>query len=334
MEYEFDIFLSHNSADKTWVKKLAFDIENDSRGKGLKVFLDEWDILKSGNIPEEVSLALGKSNYLGFVLSPKAIKSNWVTSEWTAKFMSDQFSGRKSIIPLMYKHCEVPTLIAAINYIDFTSNSEYDSSLRSLINTLRGVKPQRGEYKSLDEVNLSNDKALLHQYLTVFARPAFRVSCIEELSLKELIEAIDATQMAINTGKLYSRSNLLIGDFEKVSSFKSTQFIENFSLMSENLIGLKKLVLKFVDFYEKEGDADILNNNFYSIARDLLEKGDTFFLKKALKWMDQIDIKRNDILSHINVLLNDSEKNLKLIELSSDLIKRGGFAEFSISLDS
>ncbi|HSS48239.1 MAG TPA: toll/interleukin-1 receptor domain-containing protein [Thermoanaerobaculia bacterium] len=45
MAKSFDVFLSHSSKDKPAVRKLAETL----RARGLKVWLDEWELVKSHN---------------------------------------------------------------------------------------------------------------------------------------------------------------------------------------------------------------------------------------------------------------------------------------------
>jgi hypothetical protein len=41
-EYAFDVFLSHNRAQKDWTRELARRLRDD----GFKVWFDEWQLIK------------------------------------------------------------------------------------------------------------------------------------------------------------------------------------------------------------------------------------------------------------------------------------------------
>ena len=76
----FDIFLSHSSSDKPWVRQLSGALES----LGLSVFLDERDIRPVENFVLSISDALGDSRFLVLVVTPKLVLSQWVEQEWTA----------------------------------------------------------------------------------------------------------------------------------------------------------------------------------------------------------------------------------------------------------
>ncbi len=51
MSLKYDLFLSHNNADKNWTQYLANRIEQDASGPPLNIFFDEWDIAPGDDIP-------------------------------------------------------------------------------------------------------------------------------------------------------------------------------------------------------------------------------------------------------------------------------------------
>ena len=63
--FEFDVFLSHNSADKPVVKELAERLRDD----GLRVWLDDWVIQPGDLIPQQILAGLEKSRVLVMLLS-------------------------------------------------------------------------------------------------------------------------------------------------------------------------------------------------------------------------------------------------------------------------
>jgi TIR domain len=75
-----DLFLSHNNADKPWTERLASAVEADRGGPPLKVFFDKWDVLPGGDVPIELEEGLQNSRYVGLVLSPESLSSDWVTN--------------------------------------------------------------------------------------------------------------------------------------------------------------------------------------------------------------------------------------------------------------
>lgn len=323
MSYTYDIFLSHNGADKPWTEKLAYDIENNTDGKPLKVFFDKWEIKPGANLPEELEKGLSGSRFLGLVMSPQAFKSDWVVLERSTAIMRDPAAKLRTIIPLLRKPCTKPSILTPLIHIDFTNDNNYNDSLQELLNVLRDKEPERGGPRSFETVYLLEDKRLLESHLTAFERPAFRTSCIWELFLRELIEAIDDTQAALNTGKLFRRDKTLVEEYPKMSEFKTKEFKEGFKRIAALLTELKMIVTFFGDNFYHDNPDYRHHDNFYAMLMNLGHKGDKVSIRKTVAEMDSIDIKRNEIIIILNNLLAGTGKTLELIELSSDLVKKG-----------
>ncbi|QMU30648.1 toll/interleukin-1 receptor domain-containing protein [Adhaeribacter radiodurans] len=323
MSYIYDIFLSHNGADKPWTEKLAYDIESNTEGRPLKVFFDKWDIKPGANLPEELEKGLTGSRFLGLVMSPQAFKSDWVALERSTAIMRDPAAKLRTIIPLLRKPCNIPSILTPLIYIDFTNDNNYNETLQELVNVLRDKDAVRGGQKSFETVYLQEDKRLLENHLTAFERPAFRTSCIWELFLRQLNEAIDDTQAALNTGKLFRRDKTLVDEYSKASEFKTKEFKDSFKKIAVLLSELKTIVTLFGDNFYVDNPDYKHHDNFYAMLMDLGRKGNKSKIRKAVADMDLIDTKRNEIIIIINNLLAGTGRTLDLIELSSDIIKRG-----------
>ena len=129
------VFLSHSSADKPFVRKLAIDLMKS----GYDVWLDEWDVLVGECILTGIEGGILKSDYAVIVLSPKAVASGWVDREWKAKYWTEVDEGKVSVLPLLLKDCEIPELLKTKRYADF--RGDYRSGLTDL---LRGLSPADG----------------------------------------------------------------------------------------------------------------------------------------------------------------------------------------------
>ena len=75
--YKYDVFLSHSSKDKGFVRHL----DKMLRSVGVRTFFDENDIPWGGNIPYEIEQGLEESRHLIFVLSPDSVGSEWADLE-------------------------------------------------------------------------------------------------------------------------------------------------------------------------------------------------------------------------------------------------------------
>lgn len=114
----------------------------------------------------------------------------------------------------------MPDMLARLNYIDFRREQDFELGVQTLVDMLRGRSARRGGPIDAADVHFREDAALLKQHRRV-DRPAFKVSCIWELFLRELLEAIDDTAAAINTGTLYSRSGRLLSSFPDQNEYRS-----------------------------------------------------------------------------------------------------------------
>jgi hypothetical protein len=316
----FDIFLSHNGTDKVWVEKLAFDIENDTNGRPLRVFFDEWDIEIGANIPLEIENALQKSHFIGLIMSPQAFSSEWVAMERSMAMMKDPSAKNRQIIPIYRKPCDIPATLKTIKSLDFSDDNEYDHSLEQLLSVIRGIPVKRGKNKTPEVVNLQEDQRQFEDLLYAFERPAFRISCFCELFISEMLEAIDSTQAALNTGKLYARNGNLLRETGAVSDFRTERYRSVFSQILHILSKLKNDIVNFCCFFELECPNYNYHKNFYAMYYTIEKKeAKEIFLKH----LDNMDKLRNSIIEHLNSINHNSNRKLPLIKLSSSIVSRG-----------
>ena len=145
-EFDYDVFLSHNRADKDWVRTLAARIEAESwQGRRLRVFFDEWDLRPGQSIPRQLEEALPKSRKVLVVLSPEAVASAWVELERFVALSSDPAGRQGRLIPLLRRDCEIPALLSLIKHLDFRQDSEFEHAFRQLLSLLRDEPLPRGE---------------------------------------------------------------------------------------------------------------------------------------------------------------------------------------------
>jgi hypothetical protein len=152
-EPEKDLFLCHVGQDKPWVEKLGGDVEAEEwDGRPLAVFLDKWDIDVGENIVVKLNQALARARFVALIMSPEMIRSDWCNAEMSAVLMGDPTNRKKRIIPIRRRdysldgrqRLEIPPLLAAMNYLDFTKDAQYRKELARLLARLRGEAPPRG----------------------------------------------------------------------------------------------------------------------------------------------------------------------------------------------
>lgn len=126
------VFLSHNHADKIFVRRLARDLEN----QGILYWLDEAEIRVGESLIEKISTGIDKVDFVAVVLSPNSIISPWVQREVDVA-MNQEIMGRQiKVLPLMYQKCELPTFLLGKSYADFTEENNYLSALKNLVQSL------------------------------------------------------------------------------------------------------------------------------------------------------------------------------------------------------
>lgn len=145
------IFLSHNSADKPFVRKLA----NDLRRNGHYAWVDEAEINIGDSLIEKIEAGIDTMEYLGVVISSNSIDSEWVKREVRIALTQEIFGKRVKVLPLLLEKVDMPTFLIDKKYADFTSEDVYKSSLNDLLKVLSVIPDyiEKTSY-SADEVRL------------------------------------------------------------------------------------------------------------------------------------------------------------------------------------
>jgi len=126
------IFLSHNRDDKEFVRRLADDL----RRAGVTVWVDEAEIRIGDSIIGKIEEGILGCNYLGVVLSPSSVSSQWVKEELRTVFHYQVTRKGKIVLPLLYQRCEIPPFLIDKLYADFTEPGKYEFVLRQLLSRL------------------------------------------------------------------------------------------------------------------------------------------------------------------------------------------------------
>lgn len=140
-DFHRDVFLSHRSADKDFVRILAGDIESQMfNGRSLMTWLDEAEIRPGQSIPGMVNEGLEKSRFIALVMTPAYFNpesTGWTDAEWHAALHSDPNNRRARILPLIVADCPyIPILLRHLNAIDLRG-SQYARGMDRLLAVLR-----------------------------------------------------------------------------------------------------------------------------------------------------------------------------------------------------
>lgn len=147
------VFISYSHEDEDFVLKLVTNLKT----KGVPVWLDKWDIPLGDNWLRTIEGALTNCASMLLILSPAAVASNEVQSEWL-KVRKD----KKKVIPVLYKKCDKPYQLDPIQHLDFTSgNPDDDVALSSVLLALgmtESVPPKTTESPQEEIIPESSSK--------------------------------------------------------------------------------------------------------------------------------------------------------------------------------
>ena len=129
MSQEAHIFISYNREDSEFALRLARDL----RSEGVNIWMDQLDIPPGTRWDRAVEQALRTCDRLLIILSPASVASENVMDE--VAFALDR---EKQIVPVLYRHCEIPLRLLRLQYVDFTS--AYNRRLTELLAELQGAE--------------------------------------------------------------------------------------------------------------------------------------------------------------------------------------------------
>ena len=118
--FEFDVFLSHNSRDKARVSLLAERL----RAAGVKVWFDEWVIQPGDDIYLAIEHGLEVSRTLVLCMSPNAFGSDWVGLERSTILFRDPSNPGRRFVPLLLTDCKMPDILRRYKYVDYRDETE------------------------------------------------------------------------------------------------------------------------------------------------------------------------------------------------------------------
>jgi hypothetical protein len=126
------IFLSHNYRDKDFVRRLAVDLQR----LGGSVWLDEREMEIGDSIVAVVQKGIATADYVGVVLSPHSMQSNWVQREMEAAIAEENKTGRVKVLPLLLADCDIPPFLQARLHADFRVEQDYATELTKVARRL------------------------------------------------------------------------------------------------------------------------------------------------------------------------------------------------------
>ena len=132
-QFDFDVFISYSSRDKTWVRgELLTRIEK----AGLKAFIDFRDFTRGAPSIKECERGVVKCRKTLLILTPDYIGSEWCEIENVMAQTLSPANRDLRLIPLLKKACEKPLHIGALTHVDFTDGADHELAWRQLLTAL------------------------------------------------------------------------------------------------------------------------------------------------------------------------------------------------------
>jgi hypothetical protein len=115
------VFLCHSTLDKSFVRKLRDEL----RKRGVKVWLDEEQILVGHDFVDRMEEGISNAEYTVVVLSPRFVSSGpWAKEEYRAALSKQIAEKRVVLLPILLESCEIPALLRSKRYADFRESFE------------------------------------------------------------------------------------------------------------------------------------------------------------------------------------------------------------------
>jgi len=142
------IFLSHNSRDKDFVRKLAYRFVQ----AGVKVWIDEAELDIGDSIIERVSEGIYESDFVVAVISKHSVRSKWVQKELSLAMTSEVSEQRIRVLPVVIDNsrAEMPFMLRDKVFADFSQPNSFDAQFGLL---LRAILKQQLKTSSYDPVS-------------------------------------------------------------------------------------------------------------------------------------------------------------------------------------
>ena len=143
-QQQFDVFLSHNSADKPAVEELARRL----KAEGIESWLDKWHLVPGEPWQPALERALEASTSVAVFIGPSGL-GPWQDEEMRAAIARrvSQSEGRFRVIPILLpggtreERSRLPTFLVASTWVEFRKSLDEDEAYHRLKAGIRGLAP-------------------------------------------------------------------------------------------------------------------------------------------------------------------------------------------------
>ncbi|SFK84390.1 TIR domain-containing protein [Nitrosomonas aestuarii] len=123
------VFLAHSSSDKEFVRALAGNLTK----RGVKVWLDESELLIGDSLIGKIQIAIGEMKYLAAIISSHSVTSQWVQKELEAALSIELEKREVKVLPIVIDDCELPNFLIGKLYADFRKAQNYEAELDKIV---------------------------------------------------------------------------------------------------------------------------------------------------------------------------------------------------------
>jgi hypothetical protein len=131
----FDVFLSYNQTDESWVARLRSALAD----LGFRAFMARHDINAGEQFPAALERSLERSAAVAFVISPESISSKWVETEYNSALVLSNKNGTP-IIPLLLRTADLPAFLSSRQSVDFRDEAMFDAGVQKLLAALQHIR--------------------------------------------------------------------------------------------------------------------------------------------------------------------------------------------------
>lgn len=189
MSRSFDVFVSHSSVDKPWVRQLVQDL----RRYGVTVWVDEEEIRPGSRIVDALEESLEACRAMSLVVSPESMTSGWVKEEYSrALALALRREAPLQLIPVLLRDAALPGFLASRSWVDFRDRNAYADSVWRLVWGITGQKPS-----TVHELDASDEQGEARPGARTADRPAAPARAPAPVALPqavqdELVELLEA----------------------------------------------------------------------------------------------------------------------------------------------
>lgn len=130
------VFVSHSWQDKLLARRLAADLARF----GIRVWIDEAEILVGDSLIEKIRQGIDEMDYVLALISNSSVGSRWVARELDIAMNQEIDGKRVKVLPVLLEECELPGFLRGKAYADLRTPDRYDSALESILRRL-GIFP-------------------------------------------------------------------------------------------------------------------------------------------------------------------------------------------------